>query len=621
VPSGFIALVHAAVLGLLLAGLAFALFTAKAERTPGPIFAFGLLSAFLAVSIPFTLVYNDANDVETYVFAFSAHSLLTRGAFIAWIFYLHALTNFTLKWSPRFMYAFEAFRTVAMVTHLDTPYFMEIRGIERVAVLFGDTVTMAIAEPGPFHILSVIAPVLHGAYTVVALVALSKLGRRRIAILLGIPFLLALSLVFFDNVADSLQLSTIYISEFAFPLVIFALAASLMEWVLAGERARETVVEQEAQIVHVLDSIADGVVTCDRHGRIVRMNSLARALTDEVPEGTPRFVDCFRIQDPETLDEPSISSLIHRARDLLIHTGSEARLVHVTAGEVMGSSLEPVGYVIVMHDVTDRARRERVNRRSEKMRALGELAGGVAHDFNNYLAAIGASARMLERRGDDPSARALVSTRIAEAVAQASSLTRRLLDFSHESESADASLTTVVAVNDVVEGAADMIRSMVGSRIDVVVQLTARGDRIQGNAHDLQLALLNLGKNAADAIDDQGVIRIVTADVEDVDGAPGVSISVEDSGEGIAPQNVDRIFEPFFTTKPVGRGTGFGLPSVHRIVTDHGGTIEVESALGSGTTFTLTLPRLPTEDARERLRRSRRSKRTAPRRSDTARPS
>jgi signal transduction histidine kinase len=620
VPGGFLAFAYATILGLLLAGLIFAVFASRTESRPGPIFAFGLLTAFLAATIPFSIIFNDARDVDTYSFAFSAHSLLARGAFIAWIFYLHALTDFTLNWWPRLMYGFEFVRTLAIAAHLDTPYFLSIRGIERVPAIFGDVITHAVAEPTPLHALMVIGPVLHWGYTIAAIVTLSRMGRRRLALYLGVPFLVVLALVFVDNLADSLRLSTMYFTELAFPLVIFALAASLMEWVLAGQRARVTVVEQEAQIARVLDSITDAVVACDRSWRILRMNPIARSLASNDLVIGSHFWESFHLVDPETHEPPTITSIAETPRDLVADFGGESRLFHVTARAIDGPSREPLGHVVVMHDITDRARRERLNRRNEKMRALGELAGGVAHDFNNYLTAIGASARMLERRGDDRSAREAISARIGEAVTQATALTRRLLDYSRESEEFEPFMNETVSINEVVERTADLIRSLVGRRIEVITLLGAEQDRVRGSVQELQVALLNLAKNSADAIDGEGFIRIATADMESADHGPGVAISFEDSGTGIAAGDLERIFEPFFTTKPIGEGTGFGLPSVHRIVTSHSGTIEVESEPGVGTTFTLTFPRLSTPARRTRTSTIGGSAATARPPQDTARP-
>lgn len=590
VPDGFIALLHSLVLGCLLVALVFSAFAAKAERRPGPIYAFCLLASFTAATIPFALVYNDAQELTTFHFAYSAHSFLSRGAFIAWIFYLHALTDYSLRWSPRVMYAFEALRTVVFAAHPDAPYLQRLVGLLRMPGPFDDAVTLPLTEPIPWHVLQIIGSVMHLGYAAITLFVLVRIGRRRLAALLGLPFLLVLSLILVDNIRDSLALETIYLSELAFPLVVLALAASLAEWVLAGQRAREKIVEREAQLGRVLDSIVDGVVLCDRDWRVIRVNPIARELAASPIVGEPLLLDVFRLADARTGEAPHLEGLLEAPRDLVDRVRGENRLLRVSAGKVSGVFGRHVGYVVVIHDLTERAQRERQSRIDEKMRAIGELAGGIAHDYNNYLAAIGASARLLERRGDDPRARELVLKRIEEAVDQASSLTRRLLHFSRDEPQELASEREVVSLNQVVEGATEIFRSMLGRGIEVTLHLKARRDRILGDVGELQSVLLNIGKNAAYAIGESGSIRISTEEVQTRDGRPAVSIAISDTGAGIPPEDLDRIFEPFFSTKPDSEGSGLGLSSVHRIVKAHGGTIEVQSRVGSGTTFTLVFP-------------------------------
>lgn len=253
------------------------------------------------------------------------------------------------------------------------------------------------------------------------------------------------------------------------------------------------------------------------------------------------------------------------------------------------------------------AERERLHaslQQSQKLEAIGQLAGGLAHDFNNMLAAMKVALGIAqERAGDDEEMRAELDI-IAQATTRASQLTSQLLTFSR---SQPLPLQTH-DVNQLVVALEPMLRRVAMGAIEVKLALSPIVDAVSIDAASFDQALMNLLINARDAMPNGGSFTISTRNVvlnEDAamraNVAPGayVELQVADTGEGMSPETMNRIFEPFFTTKPVGRGTGLGLATVWGFIKNCGGGIEVWSELGHGTRFTLYLKRVD----RPRVRR------------------
>jgi CheY-like chemotaxis protein len=224
------------------------------------------------------------------------------------------------------------------------------------------------------------------------------------------------------------------------------------------------------------------------------------------------------------------------------------------------------------------------------MESMGQMAGGVAHDFNNILMVIRASTSFLDERADlDATARADVEA-IDEAAGRAVALTTQLLAFARRQPRRLERLD----LDQVVVAGATLLRRVLGENITLLVEPRGSLPPIEADRGQLELVLLNLAINARDAMPSGGTLRIATEA-----GHGAVHLLVRDDGTGMAPETVARVFEPFFTTKPPGKGTGLGLSIVHGIVHQSGGTVRVESGLGIGTTFDVVLPIAGPEGAGE----------------------
>jgi signal transduction histidine kinase/CheY-like chemotaxis protein len=224
-------------------------------------------------------------------------------------------------------------------------------------------------------------------------------------------------------------------------------------------------------------------------------------------------------------------------------------------------------------------------RQSQKMEAIGQLTGGIAHDFNNLLTVIRGSADILRREGLSEDKRRRYIDAISDTADRAARLTGQLLAFARrqalrpENFDAGSQITSIT----------DMLRSVLGSRIELEINADCPDCFVQADIAQFETAIVNMAVNARDAMDGEGKLMIsIQRHAEG--GREYVCVEVSDSGQGIAPDKIDRIFEPFFTTKEVGKGTGLGLSQVYGFTKQSDGEINVESTVGIGTTFRLLLP-------------------------------
>ncbi|MCE1117279.1 MULTISPECIES: hybrid sensor histidine kinase/response regulator [Pseudomonas] len=220
-------------------------------------------------------------------------------------------------------------------------------------------------------------------------------------------------------------------------------------------------------------------------------------------------------------------------------------------------------------------------RQMQKLEAIGQLTGGVAHDFNNLLTVIRNAAELMRRKPLPAERQQRYLDAILDTTDRAAKLTSQLLAFARR----QALHPEVFPVLHQVEQIAEMLRSIVGAHMQVLVQGPAQPCYIEADLNQFETALVNLVVNARDAMQGQGTINI-TLDITDGQ----VNIAVTDHGHGIAAADLERIFDPFYTTKEVGKGTGLGLSQVYGFVHQSGGAISVQSTPGKATTFNVSLP-------------------------------
>jgi two-component system, cell cycle sensor histidine kinase and response regulator CckA len=370
--------------------------------------------------------------------------------------------------------------------------------------------------------------------------------------------------------------------------------------VTASRRAEAARLSSEAKLRHVADANVIGLLTVDAAGVVTEANDAVLTMlgyrAEDVAAGTLRWAD---LSPPEGAG--ARAAFLAQLREHGRTPAVEKLYVRKDGGRVpvlVGAARVPGGDDVVAFvlDLSERKRLEERLQQSQKMDAIGQLAGGVAHDFNNVLSVILSYGELLMRqlRPGDP-----LRDDVAEIVTageRASALTRQLLAFSRR----QVLQPRVVDLGDVVAGLEAMLRRLLGEDIALDSGRPGEAYRARVDPAQIEQVILNLAVNARDAMPEGGLLVIQVDGVELADPhrvgielPPGeyVRLTVTDTGQGMDGATRARMFEPFFTTKPMGRGTGLGLATVFGIVEQSGGGIAVESAPGQGTSIAVYLPR------------------------------
>ena len=274
---------------------------------------------------------------------------------------------------------------------------------------------------------------------------------------------------------------------------------------------------------------------------------------------------------------------------------SGARLEGLVSAEMIDFGGEPCSLVIT-HDITERTRLEVLLRNSQKMQAAGQLAAGLVHDFNNILTVIQGHASVLLSSGEFQGQANKSLSRVLEAAARASGLTRQLMAFSRK----QAVHRRQINLNDLVMNLLDMLRDVVGSNVHLTHELAPDLPTVSAEVGMVEQVLINLAVNARDAMPGGGVLSIrsswLTLEVGKMPWNPNakeglcVCLNISDTGGGMDREILSRAFEPYYSTKAASKGTGLGLSVVYAIMKQHDGWIEVESEVDLGTSFNLYFP-------------------------------
>ncbi|MDH3981461.1 MAG: response regulator [Kiritimatiellaceae bacterium] len=364
--------------------------------------------------------------------------------------------------------------------------------------------------------------------------------------------------------------------------------------------------EQEMQRLAVaVEQSSESIMITDVSGAILYVNTAFESGTgyssEEVLGKNPEILKSEK-QDSEKLKNPwdTISDgktwsgqLANRRKDgSLYYEEAVIYPIQNDAGDL-------VNYVSISRDITQEMAIQKHLRQQQKMNAIGELAGGVSHDFNNILTAILGYVALCMNSVNEESKVYSYLKEIVKAGDRATKLVRQILTFSRQEEQEFHSLE----LQPIIEDSLSMVQTTMKRNVTLEQDVDPGCGPVLGDITQLQQVLVNLCTNAVYALgrDEPGTLSVVLREVElpgalpedeTIDLAPGryACLSVEDSGCGMPPEVLDRIFEPYFTTKKKGEGTGFGLSIVHGIVRKHRGAINAVSEEGQGTTFTLYLP-------------------------------
>jgi PAS domain S-box-containing protein len=387
-----------------------------------------------------------------------------------------------------------------------------------------------------------------------------------------------------------------------FRLALFVVLALLICWFNAALRsAQEGLQRSESNFRSLVTNAPYGICRCDSAGQILDANpallamlgysspkELAGKHLGELYGDTQQW---FQLADHLRTTIPFNGLIVEWKRK-----DDTTTVVRVSGRAVANGSKGPT-FELFAEDVTERRALEQQLQQSQKMEAVGRLAGGVAHDFNNLLMVIsGYSEFLLDRLGPDPALRA-PAQEIASAAVRATSLTRQLLAFSRKQMLAPK----ILDLNAVVTENLRMLTRMIGEDINLVMVPAADLGTVRADSGQIEQVIMNLAVNARDAMPSGGKLTIETSNVSlDEEYArfhaplrPGnyVMLAISDTGAGMDSETQSHIFEPFFTTKGP-KGTGLGLSTVYGIIKQSGGYIWVYSESGKGTTFKIYLPRV-----------------------------
>lgn len=378
-------------------------------------------------------------------------------------------------------------------------------------------------------------------------------------------------------------------------------------------QAEAAMLESEQRFRTVVDAVPDLIFIKDGNGRFVSCNrAMAEALGAEGPDAIiGRTAADFHPAEKAELYDADDQAVIRNGDPILnreeehIQSNGTSHLLLTNKIPLRTNDGEVVGLVGVARDITQTRQLEEQLRQSQKMEAVGQLAGGVAHDFNNLLTAVIGQAEMCQMAEGLPKDVVDGLMEIRQSADRAADLTRQLLLFSRKQIMRSRPLD----LNGVVSRHSRLLKRIIGEEVQLEVRPHSLPLMVNADETMLNQVLLNLGVNARDAMPSGGQllieIDVAQLSAEESEASPDLNpgryarLRVSDTGCGIEPHLNERIFEPFYTTKEVGRGTGLGLATAFGIVQQHRGTIRVKSRVGHGSSFEILLPMLAGTAAEE----------------------
>ncbi|ADK85970.1 signal transduction histidine kinase, nitrogen specific, NtrB [Desulfarculus baarsii DSM 2075] len=358
--------------------------------------------------------------------------------------------------------------------------------------------------------------------------------------------------------------------------------------------------ESRRRLTLAVEHVAEGVLITDTKGLIEYANSAAAAIAG-LAQGGLVGQNWFELaaggQAPVAMAQAMRDGEVWRGVFDLRRPDGPGAEMELTASPVLSGPGLVANYVVLIRDVTHERLLERKLRQAQKMEAIGTLASGITHDFNNILGAIiGYAELCLWDLSDDSPLRQNLE-QVLVAGDRAKDLVQQILTFSRQAEQEKKALN----LGPVIKESLKLMRATLPTTVELRQDISAEPCLVMADPVQMQQVVMNLCTNAAHAIGDRPGMIQVTLKQLDVDRDRAAShpdlaagrylrLSVGDNGRGIAPEHIEKIFDPYFTTKKPGQGTGLGLSTVHGIVKTHGGVINVYSEPGQGATFSIWLP-------------------------------
>ena len=381
------------------------------------------------------------------------------------------------------------------------------------------------------------------------------------------------------------------------------LAYALVSDITQRKEAEKLLEEERSFTSVVLETLGALVVILDTEGRVVRFNRACQETTGytfaEV-EGR-LFWDLLLLPEEiadvrATFDRLLAGDFPWKQENHWRTKTGESRLISWSNTAIVDPAGVPRHVVGTGIDITERKQLEQQYLQAQKMEAIGRLAGGVAHDFNNVLSVISFDTEMLMDQLEDDTSRELLEE-MSRVIDRGASIVRELLNFSRP----QVATPVVVDLNLTLAESTRMLRVLVGETVDIEVVTHGEPARTELEGGQIEQILMNLAANSRDAMPEGGRLRFEVSEAHidrvqalllGVDPGDYVTLRATDSGCGIDETIMDHIFEPFFTTKKVGKGTGLGLSTTYGIVTGAGGAITCQNEKAGGATFTVHLPKV-----------------------------
>jgi two-component system cell cycle sensor histidine kinase/response regulator CckA len=367
-------------------------------------------------------------------------------------------------------------------------------------------------------------------------------------------------------------------------------------------KTAEQLGEYRTRLASIIDSSEDAILSKDLNGIITSWNRGAEHIYGYAPEeAIGKHISVLTPSDrteeiPEILGKIGHGETVDHHESVRVTKDGRQLNVSISVSPLRDTTDKIVGASVIARDVTAQKRSEGQLRQAQKMEAIGRLAGGVAHDFNNILGIINACTEFLRDRIDPAAEPSLYVENIKKASDRGRSLTKQLLAFSRTS----AIQPRVLDLNERLRDLSKLLRPLLGDDVEILIVPKSPSAVVEADPGQLDQIVVNLAVNARDAMPRGGKFILETGSVkfdeefadqhQDMAAGKYILLSVSDTGTGMDETTISRIFEPFFTTKETGKGTGLGLATVYGIVKQSAGHILVYSEPGHGTTFKIYLP-------------------------------